>query len=260
MIKTRKPGLPYIPARHNRLVEELFYWLLVRWPTWTQFDRVWLKIEGPLPIPEQGPLICYLNHPSWWDGYAAFWLHREVFKRRFQNYLMMDEQQMRNYSFFARVGVFSVDRSQPRRAAASVSYIGRLLAERRDRCLWIFPQGMLTPNEQRPIEVLPGLAHIVKMAGGAMLWPVALRFEFRNEQRPEAFIRAGPAHHAPATSDSADLTVDVQQRLTAVVDALRDDVISGQLDGYRVLLHGRPGVNRLFDAAATALGLRRAAD
>lgn len=244
---------PAIPARHNRLLAELVYWLLVRWSVWSHFDRVWLKIEGPLPHPADGPLIAYLNHPSWWDGYMAFILSRVVLRDRFAGYLMMDERELRRYRLFAWCGCFSVDRADTRSAARSVAYIGRLLRERRDRSLWIFPQGEITPNDRRPLTTYSGLAHIARRAGGATLWPVALRYEFRGEQRPEAFLRVGPLHYAPPAVDTRALAGEAARRLTAAVDALRGDVTQGQLEGYRALLRGRPGVNRVFDALRVRL-------
>lgn len=239
---------PAIPARHNPAADRLIYWLIVRWSIWSHFDRVWLKVEGPLPHPADGPLIAYLNHPSWWDGYMAFVVNRAVLHDRFQGYLMMEEQQLRRYRFFTWCGCFSVDRHDPRSAAQSVGYIGRLLAARRDRSLWIFPQGEITPNDRRPLTIYPGVAHIARRAGGATLWPVALRYEFRGEQRPEAFIRAGPPHVAMAAASTRTLTAEVARRLTAAADALRDEVLQGALADYRVLLRGRPGIDRAFDA------------
>jgi 1-acyl-sn-glycerol-3-phosphate acyltransferase len=240
--------LPVIPARRGRIGAALVYWALVRWAVWSHFDRVWLKIVGPLPHPSDGPLIVYPTHPAWWDGYMCFLLDRLVLRGRFEGYLMMEEPELRRYRFFAWAGCFSVDRHDPRSAARSVAYIGRLLAERRDRSLYIFPQGALTPNDRRPLAVYPGLAHIARRAGRATLWPVALRYEFRGEQRPEAFMRAGPAHYAPADVGTRALTNEVERRLTAAADALRDEVAASQLEGYQALLRGRPGINRLFDA------------
>jgi chlorobactene lauroyltransferase len=245
--------LPAIPARHHPIGDQLVYWALVRYAIWSHFDRVWLRVEGPLPRPEDGPLIGYLNHPSWWDGYMAFVLNRVLLGDRFERYLMMEEQQLRRYRFFAWSGAFSVHREDARSAMRSVGYIGRLLAERRRRSLWIFPQGEITPNDRRPLAIFSGLAHVARRAGGATLWPVALRYELRGEQRPEVFIRAGPAHHAPADADARALTGEVGARLTAACDALRDEVNAGDLAGYRVLLSGRPGVNRVFDAARERL-------
>src|SRR5262249_21005527 len=146
---------------------------------------------------------------------------------RFQGFCMMEEKELRRYRFFTWVGAFSVNRQDARSAMGSVAYIGRMLAERRDRALAIFPQGEITPNDRRPLTIFSGMAHVARRAGGATLWPIALRYEFRGEQRPEAFIRAGPAHHVPADLDPRALTAVAGVRLTAVCDALRDGVNSG---------------------------------
>lgn len=251
----RKPlvGRPSILARHNRAGDALIYWALMRSAIWSHFARVWLRVEGPIPTPAEGPLIFYLNHPSWWDGYMAQVLNRMVLADRFQSFCMMDEHELRRYRFFTWSGAFSVNRQDARSALGSVAYISHLLAARPDRALAIFPQGEITPNDRRPLQMFSGLVHVAQRAGGATLWPVALRYEFRGRQRPEVFIRAGPAHYAPATGDARALTSDAGARLTAACDALRDDVNSGQLEGYRVLLRGRPGPDAIFDAARALL-------
>jgi 1-acyl-sn-glycerol-3-phosphate acyltransferase len=154
--------LPAIPARHSRLGDALIYWALVRYAIWSYFDKVWLRVEGPLPHPADGPLIFYLNHPSWWDGYMASVISRVALRGRFQGYLMMEERELRRYRFFSWAGCFSVNRQDHRSAARSVAYIGRLLAERRDRALAIFPQGEITPNDRRPLITYPGIAHIAR--------------------------------------------------------------------------------------------------
>jgi hypothetical protein len=247
---------PSIPARHSRAGDALIYWALVRSAIWSHFARVWLRVEGPIPTPAAGPLIFYLNHPSWWDGYIAHVLSRMVLANRFQSFCMMDERELRRYRFFTWIGAFSVNRQDARSALASVEYISRLLAARRDRALAIFPQGEITPNDRRPLTMFSGMAHVAQRIGGATLWPVALRYEFRGEQRPEAFIRAGPAHYVRANCDPRALTAAAGARLTAACDALRDDVISGQLDEYRVLLRGRPGPDKIWDAVRRLLPTR----
>ena len=256
-MRTPPAAQPSIPARHSHAGDALIYWALVRSAIWSHFARVWLRVEGPIPTPAEGPLIFYLNHPSWWDGYMAHVLSRMVLADRFQSFGMMDERELRRFRFFTWIGAFSVNRQDARAALASVAYISRMLAERRDRALAIFPQGEITPNDRRPLTMFSGMAHVAQRAGGATLWPVALRYEFRGEQRPEVFIRAGPAHPAPADYDTHALTADAGQRLTAACDALRDEVMSGQLEAYRVLLRGRPGPDKLFDAARGLLPARK---
>lgn len=238
---------PAIPAHKNFLGDLLTYWLLVRRDLWNSFDRVRVQICGPLPRRAEGPLICYLNHPSWWDGYLAAVVNREVLQRRFAAYVMMEELQLRIYPFMTWSGAFSVDRHNRREAARSVEYISQVLRERKDRAFYIFPQGEITPNDRRPLEVYPGVVHVAKRVGSATLCPIALRYEFRGEQRPEALIRFGPCHRVTAPIDVPALTREVQERLTASADALCAAIIADDMSNFRVLLHGRPGIDRFFD-------------
>ena len=235
-----------IPAAKNALGEALIYHALVRPALWGGFERVSCAVRGALPDPQRGPLIVYLNHPGWWDGYMCFLIARELLRQRFDGYIMMEEPQLRAYRFFAWCGAFSIDRHSPRAAARSVAYISRLLHERSDRALYIFPQGEIAPNDRRPLTIFPGVAHIVRRVGAATLLPVALRYEFRGEQRPEAFMLVGPAHHSDS-DDTRALGGELGQRLTESADTLRDLVLAEQFAGFRTLVHGRPGVNRVFD-------------
>lgn len=240
--------LPELPATKHAIADAIIYRLLIRYPLWHAFERVAAQIHGPLPHPADGPVIIYLNHPAWWDGHMCFLIDRLLLRHTFDSYLMMEDLQLRAYRFFTWSGAFSVSRSDPRSAVRSLRYIGRLLQERPGRALYIFPQGTLTPNDRRPIVAYAGVARIVAQLGGATLLPVALRYEFRGEQRPEALLRVGPAHHVVAPIAVTALTAEIQQRLTASADALRDDAVSGQCATYPTLVRGRPSINRVFDA------------
>ncbi len=238
---------PAIPAARNRLAYDLIYWTLARPALWNSFDHIWAQIIGRLPRHDDGPLICYFNHPAWWDLYLGMVVDRELLRHRFETYGMMEEPQLRAYRFFALCGGFSVNRHNPREAARSIAYISRVLHAKPGRALYIFPQGTITPNDQRPLLLYSGTAHIVRRLGCAILCPVALRYEFRGEQRPDAFIRFGPIHRAAEPVDRTALTDEMQQRLTASADALRAAVVADDTSSFRVLLRGRPGINRVFD-------------
>jgi len=205
---------------------------------------VWLKVDGELP--SGGPLIAYLNHPSWWDGYAAMLLDRGLLRGAYTSFVMMDEAQLARYRFFRWCGAFSVDRRSPRSSLASVEYATRLLAGRPDRALWIFPQGELQPDDRAPIALYPGAARIALGAAATML-PAAVRLEFGRAQRPEMFLRVGPAHPVVGTTPAA-VTADLTARLARAVEELREDVRRGDRQGYAVLLRGRAGIDRRWDA------------
>ncbi|WP_029214841.1 lysophospholipid acyltransferase family protein [Kallotenue papyrolyticum] len=230
-----------LPARKTSLLEAAIFHALVRPALRRAFHRV--ALTGPSPASDL-PLLIYSNHPSWWDGYIAFLLARAVW--RHDGYLMMEEPQLRRYSFFRYCGVFGVDRRQPRQGWQAVRYAAALL-DRPARLVWIFPQGVITPNDRRPLVTFSGAAHIACLAAPVRCLPVALRFEFLQEQRPEALVRVGTAHVVvPETSPRA-LHREMDARLTAELDALREDVLRGATATYATVLNGRASVNVRWD-------------
>ncbi len=240
---------PRIPAQKTPL-GELAVWLLVRGALRRMFARV--RVAGGDAIRDAAglPLLGVANHPSWWDGYCALALARWYGRPR---YLMMDEPQLRRYRFFAWAGCFSVDRHDPRESARSVAYAAHLLATERAPLVWLFPQAEIVPPSARPITVHPGAAHILRRATVVRetvgVLPVAWEPVFRGEQHPEVFIRVLPV----LTFDRRDgrdieaTTMLLQAMLTAAADRLRHDLQVETLGDYQVIVHGRGGVNDVFD-------------
>jgi 1-acyl-sn-glycerol-3-phosphate acyltransferase len=248
---------PAIPAAKNALGDEALYWLFARWSLWNFFDRVWVQTVGPLPHPNRGPFIFYLNHSSWWDGYLMMAIHRQVLYRRFAGYLMMEEKQLRNFRFFAWCGAFSINRRKRDEIVRATAYASRMLRAGPDRALWIFPQGRILHNDQRPLALYPGVARIAQAIEHVTLCPITLRYEFRGKQRGEAFVRLGPAHRLQPGMKEQALLDDIAQRLTSSLDALRDAVIAGDTSNFRVVLRGRPGIDQAFASLLHLLALRR---
>jgi hypothetical protein len=98
-----------------------------------------------------------------------------------------------------------------------------------------------------------GTGYIVKkvVARGASCWlyPMALRYEFIGEQKPDAFMSLGPAlrFEAGARVEAKHVTELMERALTAELDALRDDVVAYRLSGFEFLVRGAPSINRLWD-------------
>jgi hypothetical protein len=239
------PQPPRIPARPLPLIKRLIYHIMVRSDAWAHFDRVRARVVGNVPHPADGPLIAYMNHPGWWDGYMAFFLDQEVLPAGFTSYIMMEERQLRDFRFFSYCGAFSINRTIPGDSERTITWISDRMRRRPDSLLWILPQGRIVPNDRRPLTIYPGIARVAQQVGNALLWPVALRYEFLGEQRPEAFIRAGPAHALPVGASETQALELIRARLTDSVDALRSDVAAEQFAEYRTLLRGLPGINRL---------------
>jgi 1-acyl-sn-glycerol-3-phosphate acyltransferase len=246
---------PAIPAAKHPLGDELLYRLFARWSLWSSFDTVWLRSFGPLPDPDRGPVLLYLNHSSWWDGYLMYVIHRVVLGGRFDAHLLMEERQLRAYRFFTWSGAFSINRHNLAETRRSIAYAAGLLrGGRRPRALFVFPQGKIVPADRRPLVTYPGVARIAAMAGDVALCPVALRYEFLGQQWPHAFISIGPVHRAANPADVEGTLAELTARLTAACDELRDDVIAMRLDRFRPLLRGRRGIDQTFDAFRRLIG------
>ena len=198
---------------------------------------------------EDAPVILYANHSSWWDGLIACEIGMSA---GVEQYAMMDEQQLRGYQLFRRLGAFSIDHTSGRTQMRSIEYAASLLRgdgrtrmsdgeQTMKRALWIFPQGRERPNEARPLALRSGTAHIIRRVPKALLLPVAMRYEHLGDFRPEAFVRIGAGR--VITSESA---IDVRRttelmeiELTATLDRVRADVIAGETAEYVELVAGR---------------------
>jgi chlorobactene lauroyltransferase len=200
----------------------------------------------------------YLTHTSWWDAYMLFLISYHLLANGFQNYIMMEAKQLRVYRFFAWCGAFSIDRTIPGDAERSIRYIVDQLQARPGRCLWIFPQGRIAPVGRRPLVLYPGIARILAQTGTATLLPVALRYEFRGTQKPEAFIYCGPCHQVEQDATDIVLLEQLTQRLTTAANQLHADVCEEQFDGYQTILTGHQGLNHWLDSLRMRM-MRRSA-
>lgn len=238
---------PAIPAAKSALGDELLYLIFARRSLRRYFDGVWMQSVGPLPSRGQGPYLFYLTHSGWWDAYMLMVIHRLALGRPFDSYVMQEEKQLRAYRFFTWCGAFSINRHDPRDVERSLRYAAGLLRGRRDRALYIFPQGRIVPPDRRPLVTFPGVARIIAMAGEVTLCPVALRYEFLGEQWPHAFMRIGPAHRPGDPRNIERTMAEITENLTAAADGLRDDVIGGHRGRFRPLLRGPLGIDKRFD-------------
>ena len=236
-----------LTARKNRALNWLIYQTLVYRPARRHFARVRLRQAAPKPERNGPPVVLFANHSSWWDGYMAMLLNERVW--HLDTYVMIEEAQLARYSFFRWAGGFSVNRQNARSAAASIAYSAELLNQRQGRMLLIFPQGEILANDRRPVSFYTGIGHLARRVRDGRFYPLALRYEFVGEQRPEAFLSVGAPLRFPDDSTAPkEITARLAQALTAELDALRDDVIAYRLQSFTTLVSGAQSINRLWDA------------
>jgi len=196
------------------------------------------KIDNSLPT------VLYANHSNWWDGFIAYLLTSRRWKA--DDYIMMDIEQMKKYPFFKYLGAFSVNRNDARDAIKSIEYIVDLFRST-NKFLWIFPQGLMQPQDLRPIKFFSGAAKIAEKLCGANLIPVAIRYEFLFEQRPEVFIKIPEPDIVNNITNTKEFTGYLEKRLTDSLDELKKDVINQKVVEFKIIFNGKDSRNKTFD-------------
>ncbi|MBK6315532.1 MAG: lysophospholipid acyltransferase family protein [Blastocatellia bacterium] len=225
-----------IEARSSPRFERLFA-VYAAWTVRRHFRAVYVR--GTLP-DTRAPLLVCVHHAGWWDPILLFHLSRRRFPGR--HFTMMEEANLRRFGFFRRLGAFGIDRASKNGPLASLRYALKRLSEPTSR-VWIFPQGTITPVDRRPINVDPGAAWLATRAGVPVV-AVAIRYEFREDQLPEAFV----SFSLPELV-RVERTVDedpVRELLTSEADGLRDAVWSGGLDEFERVVSGRRSISDRF--------------
>ncbi len=238
-----------IKAHKSRIFEALFDVYTTRLLK-RSFHTIRLRADADLQRSiRSAPLVLCPNHSSWWDALLPLYLARHVF--HIDSYAMMEEEQLRRYPFFRRIGVFSVDRGRGRDALRSLEYAAGLL-NAPGRALWLYPQGELRPHAVRPLHFLRGVDLLASAVPDALFVPMAFTYEFRHEQRPEIFISAGAAI-APSRGES--LSAQLEQHVTALLDAMTQDLARSDIASFQHILQGRVSKgSRLAEARAEGRG------
>jgi chlorobactene lauroyltransferase len=234
-----------IESRKNRLFEAIFSLYLKRLLK-KHFHKIHLSgTENFSGIDAAIPTIAYVNHSNWWDGFIAFYLAKEIWN--VDSYLMMDIEQMEKYKFFRRLGVFSVDRNSPQSAMESIDYAAQLL-KNSNWLLWIFPQGVLLPNDTRPLRFYTGVSAIVEKLGCVNLIPFAMKYEYMMEQRAEIFLQLGKAEKIEEpVKDKKEFTSGLQNNLTMELESLRSKITANDLESFQTIFYGKDSRNKTID-------------
>jgi 1-acyl-sn-glycerol-3-phosphate acyltransferase len=248
-----------IPARKNFLGELLVFGICRR-SVWQAFHSVNLRVVDTLPAPPSrldAPVIFFSNHSSWWDGYLAHIILRQVYG--LNPYLMMDEKQLKRYAFFSWAGCFGVNREDPREALKSLEYIAQELIKKPGNALWMFPQGEIIPQEKRPLRFQSGLSRLVKKMEKCYVYPVSFRFEFMREQFPIIYINIGScmAIQPNQKLHSRHFTAELEEILTRDLDLLRADVLEGNFDNFVPIVSGKTSTDILVNRLINLLPLPR---
>ncbi len=189
------------------------------------------------------PLIVAATHASWWDAALAI-----VLSERWtgvESYGIMEYKQLVKYQFFRGIGMMSVVRDDPRSALRTLQHAADVLRGT-SRVLWMFPQGTLIHQDQRPIVCDPGIGILANKLPAVWIAPVAMRYELLREQRPHGWITIGQPYRVEGGSPR-DVTSVVQEQITHQADQLRTAAMAEDARSFAELVRGRMSMEKRFD-------------
>ncbi|MFN4984691.1 MAG: lysophospholipid acyltransferase family protein [Ignavibacteria bacterium] len=247
MTKLTTRPVDFVPARPDGL-SKLFWRQYFLWSIKRHFHTGFVSGEEHIqhsgPDSSSLPTIFACTHGSWWD--AALTIELSLGQYKLSAYGMMEYKQLRKYSFFSRIGMFSVVREDATNALYSIRY-GADLIRGSQSSLWMFPQGTLIHQDVETISCEPGIGILASLLGRCRIVPVALRYEHLREQRPSCWVRFG-APYLPDESDGVRLiTKKVSERMTEVRDLVRADAMTEDSSAYRTFLRGSMSMEKRFD-------------
>jgi 1-acyl-sn-glycerol-3-phosphate acyltransferase len=210
------------------------------------FRQVLLDRRALGPLATDEPLVVCLNHPCWWDPLMGYLLAGDLFPTR-THYGVMDAHALDSYAIFKKLGVFGVERGSGQGAVRFLK-VARQILSRPHAALWITPQGRYADVRERPVSLLPGLAHAVAEAPRCTVLTVALEYTFWENRLPIALARFGPPLR---TADSPEATPAAwDERLAGALEANQDQlarqVMARDPTVFEVLIDGQQGLGNWY--------------
>ncbi len=251
-VSGRKPGEHGSAAESERFVPPISPWLnflfmgYIRRYLRRHFRSVRIARDGLPQIPDQGPLVVFLNHPAWWDPLVGLYLGDRLFPGR-ATHAPIDRQALGRYRLFERLGFFGIQPDSPAGARVFLRHSLAIL-QGSDRALWITPQGSFRDSRECPPRFEPGLAYLAEHVPGCTFLPLAIEYAYWEERLAEILVRFGrPLRSAEATTTASSWNERLELALVTTQDRLAEQVKSRRAEEFQVLLSGRVGIGGIYD-------------
>ena len=205
--------MDFIPANESPFFIKgfrLYTWLLFK----RRFKKVWIKQEYS-PCSEC-KTVYYLNHHSWWDGLIPLLLNEFRFRQKAR--AIMEDKQMQQYSLFQKIGAFSIERDNPRKAIRSLRYAVESF-ERPHSSLFIYPEGTITPAGSA-MNFEGGLAWL--HVDDVDFVPIGLYMHTIRHDKPELHLYVGRPSKMDNSLDREEKTALFEKQLDNILEELRE--------------------------------------
>lgn len=199
--------MSFIPANESRLYIR-FFDLYTKWSLKRHFKQVWIKQQYQ-PDPDSRT-VYFLNHHSWWDGLIPLYLNENVFHQ--QARALMEDKQMEQYSFFSRIGAFSINLEDPKSTLKSLRYALNSL-ERENASLFIYPEGKITPVTSNKPVFKKGLGWLYSKTDSVDYVPIHIYMHSFRSSKHELYLNIGHPVKIDPQSDRNQITAQLEEAL-----------------------------------------------
>ena len=187
--------------------------------------------------------LLYGVHTCYYDGQAAYYFCKKAFNSRF--HLMIE--QLYRFPLLSKLGAFSIEKDTPYDALKSLNYAAHLLRNK-NNTVWIFPQGRVMPCDHKPIKFEKGIAYISNKAKKVNIIPVAVKYTFVRNEKPEIFVEFGtPVVLDNGTKNKKELTEHLEIALSELMENQANDISNGIYDGYEYIYMSRETMFRKLE-------------
>jgi chlorobactene lauroyltransferase len=162
----------------------------------------------------------------------------------------MLEEQLSKYSFFSKVGAYSIKLDNPKSVLSSMKYTLDVIEKECDPAplVCMFPQGKMFPPSKRPLNVKSGFEWILKHTTRDLsVLPLGMRIEYLDQQLPQVFLQFGEVLYPKGGSELKNF----ERNLSTLLDDMLDQISNG-ITGNMLLL-GKKSVSEQWDSFKTKI-------
>jgi 1-acyl-sn-glycerol-3-phosphate acyltransferase len=209
------------------------------------FNAVRVTGQEQLAKLPAAPIVCFINHPGWWDPMTGV-LMTDLLFPRCQFAAPMDAEALRSYPILERLGFFAVER-ETASGAKGFLRTSRELLKNPLTILWLTPAGKFH-DIRKPAPFMNGLSHLVDSDFHGTALPMAIEYTFWNERSPELLVRLGdPIDCASLPADRDARTLVFETALATTQTSLAELAIARDPASFTTLAMGRAGIGGLYD-------------
>ncbi len=134
---------------------------------------------------------------------------------------MMEDKQLNRYTFFRRLGVFSIDLSSARSSMQSLRYAIRSM-DRPNAALYIYPQGEIKPFTTEDLEFKKGIGWLAKKIPATDLVPVGIYIHTQESDKPRLQITVGRKVSVNRQKPADDINHLLEKELSNLLEKMVD--------------------------------------